>query len=233
MRFFEPRRRRGMIVLWGTCAMLAALTSGATATDVPVANFELTPTLLAADEKLAAVHSLRADFVQEKRIALLKRPLTSRGTVSMQDGKVLWRTESPRPSAMMVEGGEIRMYDSEAARVEVYRVEERFSDMAASPVPRLDVLAENFEIETAEASGALVLTLSPRTDLLREQLAEATLTLDMDQGYVREIEIVDQDGDRTSIRFSEVEVNLELDPASLELDVPADTEIVMPQGDAP
>ncbi len=219
-------------LLLAACSVLAALTLTAAAAEVPSTDVDLSPTLRAADERLAAVHSLRASFEQEKRIALLKRPLTSRGTVSMQNGKVLWQTESPRPSSMLVDDGEIRMYDPEAGRVEVYRVEERFSDMAASPVPRLDVLAKSFEIEEVEEPGALVLRLAPRTDLLRDQLAEATLSLDAELGYVKEIEIVDQDGDRTTIRFTHVEVNPELDPGALTLDVPPDTEVVMPQGDA-
>lgn len=235
-RASTPPRFGSIAVLVGLAALsiLPTLTPSADAVagDDSNAAADLTPPLAAADQRLAAVHDLRARFHQEKHIALLKRPLVSSGSVLMHDGRVLWRTETPLPTAMLVDAGEIRMYDPDAGRLEVYRVEQRFSDMAASPVPRLDSLAEHFELHEIDDPDALVLRLVPRTDLLRDQLEQATLWLHPDDGYVDAIEILDQDGDRTRITFTEVEVNQGLDAAELELDLPPDTEIVTPQGGA-
>lgn len=226
-------RSLSILALAGLAMLLAvALTSGARAAAAAEPASVLSPALQAADKRLAAVHDLRARFRQEKHIALLKRPLVSSGRVLMRDGRVLWQTEAPLANGMLVDAGEIRMYDPGANRLEVYRVEQRFSDMAASPVPRLATLAESFDLEEVQDPDFLVLRLTPRTDLLREQLDEATLSLSLEQGHVTAIEIVDHDGDRTHITFTDVEINQGLDPAELELDMAPGTEIVTPQGGA-
>lgn len=226
--------RRGLLLAVLALAFGAGLAvdAPATATDSTTA-VELPPRLAELDRALAEPQDLRARFRQEKRTALLKRPLVSEGAVMTGGGKVLWRTETPQPSTMLVAGGEIRLYYPDAARLEVYRVEERLAEMAASPLPRLATLAENFAIEDRElAEGRIGLTLVPRTELLREQVETAEIVLAPGGSHVEQIEFVDADGDRTTITFLDVETDVGIDAGAMVLEVPAGTEVYAPQGAA-
>lgn len=220
--------------LFSLCLILSALAAPALLAEAAAETADLPPNLQELDRRMAELTTLQARFAQEKHTALLKRPLLSEGDVLFKEGLVLWRTETPRPSKMLMAGGEIRLYDPDAARLEIFRVEEKLSRMAASPVPSLALLAENFTIEEKATSedGDVVLHLVPRTDALREQLEDAEIAIDRERAYVRSIEIRSAGGDRTVIRFTDAAINEELSDEALVLDVPPDTEIVEPNRQA-
>jgi len=60
---------------------------------------------------------VRVDFVEEKRIALLKKPLVNRGTVVfMAPGNLVRRIDEPRPSAVWLKAGQLWVRDNTGER---------------------------------------------------------------------------------------------------------------------
>ena len=81
---------------------------------------------------------LIADFVQEKRSPLLRKPLVSRGSVKARGGLVLWDTIEPQRMQMSIDPKTLRMYYPDQKTIEEYPIEQQLGMMASSPLPRLE-----------------------------------------------------------------------------------------------
>jgi outer membrane lipoprotein carrier protein len=184
------------------------------------------------DRRAGQARDLSGRFTQEKHTALLKKPLVSSGRIRMKGAVVRWDTESPEPTVLYSDGREIRMYYPRQATVEVYPIDRRLGDLAASPLPRLDILRRHFRIERAPDAprdGKTVeLKLTPTDESLAQHVDEVRVTLDVPSACVTRVEMLDADGDRTVIRFTDVRTNTGVKDGELELTVPAGTKVSRP-----
>jgi len=248
-----------MIVRWilGFLIVTAGLASAAPSTaaeaTVPQGHSE-DPALRARlddiDRRAGEVRDLTAQFEQQKFTALLKKPLVSSGRVRMKGSVVRWDTEAPEPAVLHSDGREIRMFYPRQRVVEVYPIDKRITDLAASPLPRLAALREHFRIERAERNAEPVrgageqsktdrvsLRLTPTDPFLKEHVDQVLVVLDAAAACVVSVEVDDADGDRTLIRFSDVKLNAGMKDADVALAVPPGTKESRPlegvQGDPP
>ena len=210
---------------------------------------EKTPAPNPADAKLAAVledvdrragraADLVGRFRQEKHTALLKKPMVSAGRIRMKGAVVRWDTESPEPGVLYSDGREIRMYYPRQSTVEVYPIDQRLADLAASPLPRLAVLRQHFTIEPAppdpqrgtrrDDPEQLEIRLTPSGTYLAEHVEQVRVKLDTAAARVTAVEMLDTDGDRTVIRFTDLKTDTGIKDADLDLVLPAGTKVSRP-----
>jgi len=206
----------------------------------------------ATDAKLAAVledvdhragltKDLVGNFRQEKHTALLKKPLVSTGRIRMKGGVVRWDTDSPEPGVLYADGREIRMYYPKQSTVEIYPIDKRLADLAASPLPRLGALRQHFKIEPAppgrgnssretsrDMPSAIEIRLLPSDPYLAEHVEEVRVALDVASACVTRVEMLDADGDRTVIQFTDVKTNTGVKDADLDLALPPGTRVSRP-----
>lgn len=188
----------------------------------------------AIDRKAGDIIDLTASFEQEKHSPLLKKPLVSKGTVRAKGSAMLWTTDSPRKTVMRVDPKSLQILYVDDKVLEVYPVDGKLAQLAASPLPRLSLLREQFTIEKInDQNDVLTLTLKPGDEKLKEHVDQVVVTIDVASAVIRAFELTDPDGERTVIRFSDHRINTGLDDASLELTPPAGTKVVRPLGDAP
>lgn len=196
------------------------------------------------DSKLAEVKDLRADFVQRKKTALLKKPIESRGTIISKGARVLWQTREPRPTGMLVNETEVRVYYPDDKLVEVFPLGTGFRDATGGPLPRLDQLRERFdffELDAKELSDApdrshlVAMHLTPKADELKEHIAWVRVLIDDSIPCANRIIVADPDGDETEMRFSHVRINTDVTDAQVELDLPEGVRVSRPLsgGDPP
>jgi outer membrane lipoprotein-sorting protein len=116
--------------------------------------------------------------------------------------------------------------------MEIYPVHGRLGALAASPLPRRDVLREFFTFEQIAASddkpNILDVRLTPTDESLREHVDEVRVRLNRDTGLIEQVETIDPDGDRTVIRFTDTRINAGLSDVDLRLDVPEGTTVSRP-----
>ncbi len=192
------------------------------------------PRLAAIDRKPDEITDLTASFEQEKHSPLLKKPLVSKGTVRAKGAAMLWTTDSPRKTVMRVDPKSLQILYMDDKVLEVYPVDGKLAQLAASPLPRLSLLREQFTIEKIDdQNDVLTLTLKPGDEKLKEHVDQVVVAIDKTSAVIRAFELTDPDGERTVIRFSDHRINTGLDDASLELKPPAGTKVVRPLGDAP
>lgn len=188
------------------------------------------------DRRAGQIQDLEARFEQRKFTALLKKPLVSSGRVRLKGSVVRWDTEAPEPAVLHSDGREIRMFYPRQRVVEVYPIDKRITDLAASPLPRLAALREHFKIEGAPpgapgggATGGgagrdlVPIRLTPTDGFLKEHVDQVLVVLDAAAACVASVEVDDADGDRTVIRFDDVKLNAGLKDADVALAVPPGT----------
>jgi outer membrane lipoprotein-sorting protein len=198
---------------------------------------QLAAALGAIDQKVARIEDLRADFRQEKRTALLKRPLVSTGTLLVKGSRTLWKTIEPEPTAMLIDGEQIRIFYPKEKVLEIYPIQGQLGALAASPLPRLKVLEQFFAFERisvdqlkpgASEKKYLAVKLTPVDPSLAKHITQVLVLLDRRSGFILEARTLDPGGDRTTLRFSNLRANTGVKDAAMALNVRAGTKISRP-----
>jgi len=222
-----------------------AQTTTTTTTTQPQRPDTIPPKLWQQMQKLDAqiddINDMRADFVKHKQTPLLKRPLTSKGAVRVKGRMMRWDTEGDRKSTTLLRDGELRLYQPQDKRLEVYPLQERFAMFGASPMPRLTELVQKFDTtkqpaeELFDALGDdgnseryLALRLVPKDEKMREHVRSMALLVDRDAGRIQRLRLDQGAGESIEYRFTDMRTNVGLDDDVFELNLPDDVETVRP-----
>ncbi len=201
-------------------------------------------TLVEMDQRAAETRTLMAQFVQEKKTPLLRRPITSSGSVTAVEGRVLWRTEAPAVSEMLIDRQAIRFYYPDQKLIERYPLQGRAAEMAAGPLMRLEALVKMFRLtpvdvvpqvkdleKDADVSQWIALQIEPVDEARRESFGTVLVIMDPKTATLRRFVREDADGERTSITLKDVRINDEAAPKEVNLSAPPETREVRPLGD--
>jgi outer membrane lipoprotein-sorting protein len=147
---------------------------------------------------------VRADFVQEKRIQGMTRPLVSEGRLLFsRDQGVLWQVERPYRAAYILTGTHMIEVAADGAR-RVMPVSDQPGLAEVSRVFRgvlgadTTALAEQFRIETSGGVSRWQLRLTPRTDALRKAIP---LIVVAGGEFLERVDLDEAAGDHTLIRL--------------------------------
>jgi outer membrane lipoprotein-sorting protein len=162
---------------------------------------------------------LRADFVQTRQVAALKKPLISRGhlVISRQYG-VLWEIEQPLHLSYVL--GDKQIVEIGADGQSKTRDLQQMPGMAqvarifrALLDARSVALREYFDIDSTRQGERWVLRLVPRQQQLAQYLSQVDLS---GEAFVESIRIEEASGDSTRIEFKNSTGASQLDRAEIE-----------------
>ena len=190
------------------------------------------------EARVAEIDDLTAEFEQRKHTALLREPMISRGTVRVRGNQMRWDTRTPDASAMLMDGSALQIHYPDHGLLEIYPLNERLGQLAASPLTRPSALREHFIIAPDAARAELKtphlpLRLTPRNEQLAEHVREVRIAIDSERGFLLRMEMVDGDDERIEMVFTDHRINTGLTKRDLELVVPEGTRIVRPLKDLP
>jgi len=67
---------------------------------------------------VSSIHSIQADFIQEKHLKILTHPLVSKGTFTFQTPQSLrWEYQTPIPSILLMYGGKVKKFIARDGRL--------------------------------------------------------------------------------------------------------------------
>ena len=195
--------------------------------------------MLDIDARAGKIEDLTADFEQQKFTAMLKKPLVSSGVVAVRGSAMLWDTRKPESSQLQIDTKEVRIYYPAQRTIEVYQIQQKLGQLAASPLPRLAVLREHFSFEPipvgemgekddTATENFFAVRMTPIDPELREHVEAVRVLLDAQRGLIIRLEMRDPDGDRTLISFANVKTNVGLKDGDLRIAAPADVKITRP-----
>ena len=186
-------------MMWWTAGVAAAL-----------ASEPLPEVVVAAFGRLAAPRTVQADFVQVQHRAVLTRPFQSTGhLVFERPDKLRWEVAAPVASVFVMQGAQM------GSAWPSLGVSERLS-LAGRPelmglVHGLTVwlqadavqVAEDYEV-VIEEEAPLALALTPRDATVRKWVDRIRLVVADDGTWVRQVELIEPDGDRVAMTFAAV-----------------------------
>jgi outer membrane lipoprotein-sorting protein len=201
----------------------------------------LPPGLKGADKLAALVQrvsqvqgsmaSLRSRFEQEKKSHLLLEPSVSRGHFYfLAPDNVRWDYESPRAMTVVLSGGVALTYrplEKRAERVEVGRAQRRVFRFVSAAEP-LEKLKQYFSFTFMDPGddSNYTLILRPTSHVIAKRLKNLELEIDSKRMIPVVVSYAEADGDTTTYRFTDIEINKPVDKALFHLDLPPDVEVV-------
>jgi hypothetical protein len=178
--------------------LVLALAAGASQAAAPVAKIQA---------MLAKPDVLCGRFDQTKNLAGMKKPLASQGRFCVVAGKgVLWRTLKPFPNTLRLTRDEIVHFQGErvAMRLDakseptVRMINSVLFSLLSGDLAQLDTL---FDVDGSVDAASWKVALKAR----QPALAKAIGAISLDgAAYVKNIQINEDSGDRTTIVFSEI-----------------------------
>lgn len=156
------------------------------------------------------VDSVQADFIQEKQLAILARPLLSQGHFKFQaPGSLRWEYFSPIHSVLLLHDGKVRKFiEQDGAFVEEHSVG---VDSMQIVLQEISSWLDGEIGDTAtfrahiEADGRIV--LKPRQEALAKIISSIELQLRGKSGLMESVRIFEGPGSSTTMLFSNGELN--------------------------
>ncbi|KPG68085.1 outer membrane lipoprotein carrier protein LolA [Stenotrophomonas maltophilia] len=160
----------------------------------------------AITQAVARPDVLRGQFSQEKQVSGFKNPLRSQGrfVVARQHG-VIWTTLKPFPSEVVVTADRILSRQQQRAQQHARNTGKHRAMRSVNAIMvalmsgDVQALSSQFNVAASREGQGWRLRLTPKSAMLAK--AFESLTLQGDR-YVRQVEIVEANKDRTQIQFS-------------------------------
>ena len=155
--------------------------------------------------ELARVQKLQASFEQVQNRAVLKVPLTSHGTVSFERARsaLVWTVADPARSTFSLIGNVAKMEYPDLGMKETIDLAQvpDASRLASSMLVWMQADATAVARDFAVTYGADFASLVPKDTTLKALLAEIRIRFANGPARVREVDLVEPDGDKVHIVF--------------------------------
>jgi hypothetical protein len=162
----------------------------------------------------ATIHSVQAEFVQEKHLPILARPLVSKGVFYYQSpGSLRWEYRQPVKSVLTMHDGRIRRFVDGPSGF----MEERGGGVDAMQVVMQEIthwLAGRFDesrIFEARLEPGGRIELVPREPSFKKVIQRIVLTLAEQPGTIDHVMIHESQDAFTRMTFSHSEINRPID----------------------
>jgi outer membrane lipoprotein-sorting protein len=155
--------------------------------------------------------AMQANFREERRLALMEKPVIESGTVSFLPPD-MFRREVNGGSLTVCDGETLWLFYPQFREAEKYTLSSnrslRESVSAMTSGIGLQNLGRNYRVQAWRTANGYRITLNPKTSSLRKAVSEVRVDIS-DQLFAKRLDIIGAEGDRTAITFSdERRVNL-------------------------
>lgn len=176
------------------------------------------------EDVMSGLQTLRAEFSQTVLDANLNPVRESHGSLMLKrPGKFRWNYRAPFEQVIVADGVNLWTYDPDLEQATVKPLAATLASSPAALLTGSKPITEEFEISEIGPAGELYwIELHPivqDTDFERVRVALAGGELDT-------MELVDNLGQTTRIRFSEVERNVAIEPSQFSFDPPEGTDVI-------
>ncbi len=159
------------------------------------------------------VSTISSDFVQEKHLALFKTAMTSRGHFYFsKPDRLRWELTAPVSSGFVLKGDKGRRWHERTGRTETFQISQEpvmklvSEQLFAWAKADFTWLEKEYRITVLQEAPA-ALRLEPRSAATAGFLHHLLINFSADGRYVRIVELHENDGDYTRIKFVNTVVN--------------------------
>lgn len=192
----------------GTAAVLVAATVSVSANAMSLAKIQ---------EAAGSIRSIRADFIQEKHMKILVKPLVSKGIVRFQRPDALrFEYREPIKNILIMQGKSVSRYiqkdntflrDNAAALGAMTVVMDEISQWLKG---NFNTSVFDATIDETPEPGRIILV--PKDKAMTHFIQEIVLVLSEQPGVFKEVIIRENQDSYTRLRFEEVALNKDMTP---------------------
>jgi outer membrane lipoprotein carrier protein len=172
--------------------------------------------LAEAERNMAKIKTLQAEFVQERTVKLLKNKIKFEGKFFIQmPGKIAWQVYRPVRYICIIRDNSITQWDADSRRKTVISAENNsalqvvFQQLNRWFSGKFNELRRDFDY-SADVREKL-LKFTPKKGVPQENFVKSISILLNDKlDYIREIRIVEKNGDTQTISFEKTQINQKL-----------------------
>jgi outer membrane lipoprotein-sorting protein len=165
-------------------------------------------------QNAAKIHTIRADFIQEKHLEILNKPLISKGIFYFKAPDSLrWEYRSPIESTLLMHEGKIRRY----IRTDQGLIEDAGARLQAMQVVLREItgwlagrFTDNPDFEAALVPGPRIV-LTPRNAALAAIIRKIVLIPAKKPGVIESVFIYESDSSYTKLTFTDCRLNEKMD----------------------
>lgn len=158
-------------------------------------------------------HTIQGQFVQQRYLKSLPKPLQTTGQFALQKQTGLfWHVQKPLDVQLRVRPNGIAQWDKKTWR------NSSQSGQAAQVKLFMAVLGGNtqelskqFDLDVSGSLKQWTLTLRPKTNIMKQVFQNITIQGDQ---VVRQVELREKQGDRTVMKFTQTQINQPLSAAA-------------------
>ena len=217
---------RGLSRALLAAAVLVLLSAGAALgqNPGPRGDGRLTAILAKMVEVQKGVQTLRVNFTQTNKFAMLAKPQVLKGTLTVQKpATALYAYKSPVALYFRVKDGDLLVYNAdkkEAFVQDIRRHEGRIAKYLGITQP-MEELQKTFDVTlTSVEDGKAYLCLTPTKFRVQEKIAAMHFIVGTQDGAVSAFDIVEPGGDKLAFEFQGWEINPRLGEKDFEVPVP-------------
>lgn len=175
-------------------------------------------------ERLEPLESYQASFEQQILDGSGDRLQSARGEMWLsRPGLLRWEVDAPYSQVVVSDGDDVYLYDPDLEQVTIQAMDDRVTHTPALLLSgSVSDLTESYEVFYEQDDGDDVFTLVPiSADTLFEELSMV-----FDADTLTELWMMDSTGQRTSITFSDITNNGNIDRSQFDFDIPEGTDVI-------
>jgi outer membrane lipoprotein-sorting protein len=183
------------------------------------------------------LQSWSADFIQTRSFKVLAQPLASAGKVWVKPGEFRWELGQPAQTIVLRRPDQLLIVYPRLKRAEKYALDSVPSGPMKDALALLDAclprdratMEQHFLLLSAtETNSMLQMKLQPRSDSARKFITEIMIGFHTNDFSIAATEMKFADGSSLRNDFTNVALNLPMDPALFEAKLPPDCTVVEP-----
>lgn len=173
---------------------------------------------------LRETRTLRAEFSQLVTTKAGRKPQQSSGLVAIsRPGKLRWEIKKPYPQLMVGDGDKVWIYDPELKQVTVKQVGQAIGGTPAALLSGSNDIEKNFSLkEAGESEGLAWVDALPKS----AESGFEKVRMGFSGGELKAMELLDNFGQTTHVRFSRIERNPALAPGLFKFVPPPGADVI-------
>lgn len=166
-------------------------------------------------EMSAKINTLKADFLQEKSISMLKDKLVSHGSFYFKkDSKVRMEFTQPFKYLFILNGNKIFITDSQNKKTQTNagssKIFRKINQLISGTINGALLSGNDFDSRIFENNRQYLLELKPNIKEIREFFSQFKIYIDKQTYQVEKMEMIELSGDKTTITYSNRLLNIPL-----------------------
>lgn len=165
----------------------------------------------------SSISTMQCGFEQVKELSILKDKMVSEGTMCYRSPNQLrWEYTSPYAYRFILDGDKVTMDNGRTSNTVDIRSSRMFQEIARIMMGSVTgrCIGEGSDFKAAyytSPDGGWIVRLTPVKKQLKHMFKDVALHISATTSMVSEIEMTENNGDRTVIRFKDIKINKPLD----------------------